>query len=105
MWSLSPSKRHASSRARVAVWAPAVATLTLQLAGTTDISHPATPHCHTAPLPPRFSTPPPTQVAPVLANTAQTASGGGESAKSSFARSRTFLAQCEAAINEQINIE
>jgi ferritin heavy chain len=47
------------------------------------------------------------EVAPVLASTAKTqgGSGGGEGGKGSFVRGRTFTTECEAAINEQINIE
>ena len=45
------------------------------------------------------------EVAPVLASTAKTGTGGGDGAKASFVRGRTFTAECEAAINEQINIE
>ena len=42
----------------------------------------------------------PLQVAPVLASTAATATGGGSA--ESFARQRTFSDAAEAAINEQI---
>lgn len=41
----------------------------------------------------------------MLASTAQTVTGGAEGAKASFARTRTFTTQAEAAINEQINVE
>ena len=44
----------------------------------------------------------------MLASTAKTQGGGGsggDGAKGSFVRSRTFTTECEAAINEQINIE
>lgn len=41
----------------------------------------------------------------MLASTAKTQGGSGDGAKGSFVRGRTFTTECEAAINEQINIE